>query len=91
LNADWRVSKILLAGSYTYVNQMNLNGKLRKKLGGPNREPSKNLGVPWPPLRIATALRDARGAGALLPLFFQEGGNGYGANFISQYYREFHG
>jgi len=34
-----------------YVNQTNLNGKLRKKL-----EPSKNLGVAWPaqspPLRI---------------------------------------
>jgi len=33
----------------TYVNQMNLNGKLRKKLGGP----SKNLGghgSPGPPL-----------------------------------------
>jgi len=32
---------------------MNLNGKLRKKLGGP----SKNLGGPWPtqaPFRIAT-------------------------------------
>jgi len=36
---------------------MNLNGKLRKKLGGPNGEPSKKLGEPWPtqaPLRIAT-------------------------------------
>jgi len=30
----------------TYVNQMNWNGKLRKKLGGP----SKNLGGPCPPL-----------------------------------------
>ena len=54
--AGWRVSKVLLAESYllymysTYVNQMNLNGKLRKKLGGPNRRPSNNLGGPWPPL-----------------------------------------
>jgi len=64
LNAGWRVSKILLAESYllymysTYVNRMNLNGKLRKKLGGPNRGPSNNLGdhgPPRPPLRIATA------------------------------------
>ena len=40
-----------------YVNQTNLNGKLRNKLGGPNRRLSKNLGVhgpPRPPLRIAT-------------------------------------
>jgi len=29
--------------------------------------------------------------GALLPLFFQKGGNGGGANFSSQYHREFHG
>jgi len=36
---------------------MNLNGKLRKKLGGgQNRGPSKNLGGLWPPLRIATDL-----------------------------------
>jgi len=38
---------------------MNLNGKLRKKLGGPKRGSSKNLGWPWPtqaPLRIAAAL-----------------------------------
>jgi len=34
----------------TYVNQMNLNGKLRKKLGGQ----TKIGGEPWPPLRIAT-------------------------------------
>jgi len=33
----------------TYVNQMNLNGKLRKKLGGANRGPRKNLGAAWPP------------------------------------------
>jgi len=33
----------------TYVNQMNLNGELRKKLGGPSRGPIKNLGGPWPP------------------------------------------
>jgi len=42
-----RVSKILLAESYqlyiysTYVDQMNLNGKL-KKIGGANRGPSNN-------------------------------------------------
>jgi len=36
---------------------MNLNGKLRKKLGEPKRGPSKNLGCygpPRPPLRITT-------------------------------------
>jgi len=27
----------------------------------------------------------------LLPLFFQKGGNGGGANFSSQYHREFYG
>jgi len=47
--------KILLAESYlsVYVYQMNLNGKLRKKLGGSSRGPSKNLGAiahPGPPL-----------------------------------------
>jgi len=30
-------------------------------------------------------------SGGLLPLFFQMGGNGGGANFSSQYHREFHG
>ena len=59
LNAGWRVSKILLAESYllymyrTYVNQMNLNGKLRTKLGGQ----AKIGGGPWLPLRIAIAHR----------------------------------
>jgi len=36
---------------------MNLNGKLRKKMEGPNGRPSKNLGVhslPSRPLRLAT-------------------------------------
>jgi len=28
--------------------------------------------------------------GAVLPLFFQKGSNGCGANFSSQYHREFH-
>jgi len=44
--------------STVYVNQMNLNGKLRKKLEGLIGEPGKNLGghgPPRPPLRIATA------------------------------------
>jgi len=45
-------------GNPTYVNQTNLNGKLRKKLaGGANGGPNKNLGghgPPRPPLRIAT-------------------------------------
>jgi len=40
---------------------------------------------------FSVTLRDARSAGALLPLFFQQGGNGGGANFSSQYHREFHG
>jgi len=35
--------------------------------------------------------RDVRRAGALLPLLFQKGGKGGGANFPSQYHREFHG
>ena len=39
---------------------------------------------------FSVTLRHARRAGALLPLFFQKGGNGYGANFSSQYHREFH-
>jgi len=42
--------------STVYVNQTNLNGKLRKKLGGTTRGPSKNLGdhvPPRSPLRIA--------------------------------------
>jgi len=30
-------------------------------------------------------------SGALLPLFFHQGGNGGGANFSSQYHWEFHG
>jgi len=30
-------------------------------------------------------------SGALLPLFFQKGGKGGGANFSSQYQRELHG
>jgi len=30
-------------------------------------------------------------SGGLLPLFFQKGGKGSGANFSSQYHREFHG
>jgi len=45
-------------GNPVCVNQTNLNGKLRKKLGGPNGGPSKKLGghgPPRPPLRIATA------------------------------------
>jgi len=36
---------------------MYINGKLRKKLGGPSRGTNKNLGghgAPKPPLRIAT-------------------------------------
>jgi len=40
-------------GNPAYVNQTNLNGKLRKKLGEPNGGPSKNLGGmahPGPPL-----------------------------------------
>jgi len=40
-------------GNLAYVNQTNLNGKLRKKLGGSNRGPSKNMGTmahPGPPL-----------------------------------------
>jgi len=40
---------------------------------------------------FSVTLRDAWRAGALLPLFFQKGGNGGGANFSSQYHREFHG
>jgi len=31
-----------------YVNQTNLNGKLRKNLEAPNGGPSKNLGGAWP-------------------------------------------
>jgi len=40
-------------------------------------------------LYFSIALRGARRAGALLPLFFQKGGKGDGANFSSQYHREF--
>jgi len=40
---------------------------------------------------FSVTLRDAQRAGALFPLFFQKGGNGGGANFSSQYHREFHG
>jgi len=40
-------------GNPAYVNQTNLNGKLRKNLGGPNG----GHGPPRHPLRIATALR----------------------------------
>jgi len=38
----------------TYVNQMNLNGKLRKKLGGAKQGAKQKSGEAWPPLRIAT-------------------------------------
>jgi len=41
-------------GNPAYVNQTNLNWKLRKNLGKPNGGPSKNLGGgmahPGPPL-----------------------------------------
>jgi len=40
---------------------------------------------------FSITLRDAQRAGALLLLFFQKGSNGGGANFSSQYHREFHG
>ena len=40
---------------------------------------------------FSVTLRDVRRAGALLPLFIQKGGDGDGANFSSQYHREFHG
>jgi len=39
---------------------------------------------------FAVTLRDAR-RGGLLPLFFEKRTNGGGANFTSQYHREFHG
>jgi len=41
----------------TYVNQMNLNGKLRKKLGGGKQRAKEKSGggmAPQAPLRIAT-------------------------------------
>jgi len=45
-------------GNTAYVNQTNLNGKLRKKLGGTNGGQAKIWGGAWPtqapPLRIAT-------------------------------------
>jgi len=56
---DYRISrlsfKILLVEklSIVHVNQKNLNGKLRKKLGGATRGPTKNMGAmahPGPPL-----------------------------------------
>jgi len=40
---------------------------------------------------LSVTLRVERRAGALLPLFFQKGSNGGGANLSSQYHREFHG
>jgi len=42
-----------------YVNQTNLNGKLRKKLVGSYKGPTKNMGVhgpPIPPLESQLAL-----------------------------------
>jgi len=33
---------------------MNLNGKLRKKLGGAKQGAKQKSGEAWPPLRIAT-------------------------------------
>jgi len=55
LLTKWPVFVQNAFGNPAYVIQTNLNGKLRKKLGGP----SKNLGGAWPtqaPLRISTEL-----------------------------------
>jgi len=41
-------------GNRAYVNQMNLNGRLRKKLGGQAKFWGRH-GPPRSPLRIATA------------------------------------
>jgi len=58
LNAGQRVSKILLAERYllymyrTYVNQMNLNGKLRKNWGakqGAKQQSGRHMTHPGPP------------------------------------------
>jgi len=48
LLTKWSVFLQNAFGNPAYVNQTNLNGKLRKKLGGPNGGPRKNLGGPWP-------------------------------------------
>jgi len=43
---------------------MNLNGKLRKKLGWPNRGPSKNMGgmaPPGPPLESPLVVTSVTG------------------------------
>jgi len=45
LLAKWPVFLHNAFGNPAYVNQTNLNGKLRKKLGRANGGPSKNLGV----------------------------------------------
>jgi len=44
LLTKWPVFLQNAFGNPVYVNQTNLNEKLRKKLGGPNGGPSKKLG-----------------------------------------------
>ena len=59
LLTKWPVFLQNAFGNPTYVNQTNLNGKLRKKHWGPNGAPSKNLGGGHgprrPPFRISPA------------------------------------
>ena len=48
LLTKWPVFLQNTFGNPAHVNQTNLNGKLRKKLGGPNGGSSKHLRGPWP-------------------------------------------